>query len=52
MPDAGAKFVLGSHYFIVKSVLRNMSKDFDYELMTIFELKETSYNRLEGRSRF
>ena len=46
LAHAGAKFVLGSHYFIVKSILRNMSKDFDYELMTIFELKETSYNRL------
>lgn len=29
-----------------------MSQDFDYELMTILELKETSYNRLEGWSRF
>ena len=42
----GQNLFLGSHYFMVKSVLRNMSNDFDNELITIFELKETSYNSL------
>ena len=52
LAHAGAKFVLGSHYFMVKSVLRNMSNDFDHELITIFELKETSFNSLQPGPRF